>query len=563
MIVDALREITDADVIISDVCIVGSGPAGLTLAVELASIGLEVVVLEADGTGYSKESQDFFRGEIVGRDNSTGLHEYRHRRLGGTSKNWGGRCLMYDPIDFETRDFVPESGWPIKLDTLIPYYRRALRYCEAGKMIYDAASALPNRIPEMIQGLPDGDIVTSTIERWSPPTDFGRRYLSTLRVSGNLRVLLNSACVCINLDQDRSNVVSLTVRAGMTKSFLARARVFVLAAGGLEVPRLLLSSKNEIPNGIGNYHDLVGRYYMTHLNGVISTAHLSVDGKHVSHGYERDIENIYVRRRISISPAAQKRERLPNFTALFHHPPVADPCHRSAILSAVFIAKNMRSIRHRIPPGLGIIESDGLDEDLRLWLRHIRNLLIDSPALLGFLPWFAYRRFLNRRRIPSVILPFKRAVFPLHYHVEQTPNPESRVLLSEERDSYGVPRIRLDFRVNQFDVDGIVRAHKLLDNYLRKYKIGHIVLREKNTEEAVWRNIYPTNGHFIGTTRMADDPRKGVVDPDCKVFGVGNLFIASSAVFPTSSHANPTLTIVALATRLADHLRVNFQRLAD
>jgi choline dehydrogenase-like flavoprotein len=554
MIIDALRAVPNGTEIECDVCIVGSGPAGVTLALEMMSAGVRVVVLEAGARRFSSASQEFYSGEIVGRNTNELLERYRYRQLGGTSTAWGGRCLLFDNIDFEARDYVPESGWPFGLETLSPYYDRALERCEAGPKVYDAGTALPGQTPEIIPGLPDEDVVTTTLERWSPPTDFGRRYHTELKASENLRVFLNAACVSVNLDDGHGRAVSLAVRSGPTKSFSVKSRYFVLAVGGLEVPRILLSSNRQMPQGIGNRNDLVGRYYMTHLSGVMGTAHLSVDPSVVANGYTKDGHGVYVRRRISISEEAQRREKLPNITVQFHYPPVTDPKHRNAILSALFIAKHIQTIRRGIPPGLGITETQGVSETTGLWLRHLANIATDSPNLLAFLPKFSYARFVQRRRIPSVVLPTKLPVFPLHYHAEQTPNRESRVILSTDCDAYGVPRLELDFHVNRFEIDGIVRAHQVLDRHFRKHGVGYVEFDERAIQK-LQGGGHATNGHFIGTTKMAVDPRHGVVDPDCRVFGVSNLFVASSSVFPTSSHANPTLTIVAMAIRLADFIR--------
>jgi choline dehydrogenase-like flavoprotein len=554
MIIDARHDIENGASLSFDVCIVGSGPAGLTLALELAPLGLCIGVLEAGGRAFSKNSQDYFRGKVSGTHANEHLHSFRYRRLGGTSTAWGGRCLMYDPIDFERREYVPDSGWPIAYDTLIPHYERALDKCEAGPMAYDAATVLPEKTPQMVAGMSDGDVISSLLERWSPPTDFGKRYESVLRGSDNVTVLLNAACVAINLNDAHENVTSLDVRTE-EKSFTVSAKRFVLAAGGIEVPRLLLSSNRQMPQGIGNQHDLVGRYFMTHLTGVVATAHLCVNPATVAHQYDCDENGVYVRRRITFSPEAQRRERLPNLSIQFHVPSVNDPSHCNAVLSVMFMAKHIGSIRRGIPPGLGITDDEDQDYPVGLWLRHLRNLVIDAPGFVGFAPSFAYRRFLKRRRIPSVVLPNKQPVYPMHYAAEQSPNRYSRVTLADERDRYGLPRAELNFRVREADIEGVCRAHTLLGEYFRRHKIGDIRFHSKDPLDDIRRATRAVNGHFIGTTRMAEDPKHGVVDLDCRVFGTGNLYVASSAVFPTSSHANPTLTIVALAIRLADHLR--------
>jgi choline dehydrogenase-like flavoprotein len=554
MILDARNDVQDGAELIFDLCIVGSGPAGITLALELAPLGIRICLLEAGGEKFSKKSQEFFRGKVSGTQAAEHLHAYRYRQFGGTSTAWGGRCLPFDPIDFEARDYIPDSGWPISFDTLAPYYVRALEMCQAGPMDFAAPTVLPGQPPEMIAGMPDGDVISSNIERWSPPTNFGKRYRAALRESKTLSLVLNAAGVALHLDPEHKKVVSLTARAG-SKTFTVNAKSFVLAAGGIEVPRLMLASDRQIAGGIGNRNDLVGRYYMTHLAGLISTAHLEVDPTNVANQYGQDANGVYVRRRIAFSEETQQRERIPNISMQFHHPPVDDTVHGNAVLSTVFIAKHIQSIRRGIAPGFGISVDDTAKETLALWLRHFKNIVTDFPGFVGFVPRFIRRRYLARRRIPSILLPAKNSVFPIHFHAEQSPNRESRVHLANSRDEYGVPRVRLDFRVTDSDIEGIHRAHTLLDKHFQRYKIGHVHFYDNDPLESIRRATRAINGHFIGTTRMAADPKKGVVDPDCKVFDIDNLYIASSSVFPTSSHANPTLTIVALAIRLADHLR--------
>jgi choline dehydrogenase-like flavoprotein len=554
MILDACKDLDDGAVVEGDVCIVGSGPAGICLALELAQDGLQVVVLEAGGTRWSRASQDFFCGQVNGPYQNS-LHVYRHRRLGGTSCVWGGRCLLYDEIDFEKRDYVPDSGWPITYAEMLPYYERAHSWCHIGRMTYDASTALPDQAPEMIQGAPDDEVLMTALERWSLPTNFARDYSDQLRQSTNLRVFVNAACTVINLGEDHETVSSLKVYASAEKTFSAKARFFVLAAGGVEVPRLLLSSNHQVPSGIGNHHDLVGRYFMEHCSGNISTAVFSIDPAEIAHGFYKDRDGVYVRRRCNISESAQRRHAIPNFSAFFCHPHVADPDHGNAILSALFLAKHFRGIGQRIPPFLARPGSKQIDEGYALWLKHCRNIILGAPELSLYLPRFAYLYFLKKRRIPGLVLPTRNARFSLWYQSELTPNRDSRVMLSNDLDSFGMRRTVMDFHYNESDITGIVKAHHLMDHHFRRNEVGYLHFHRDDVEADIREQLEPAGGHLMGTTRMADDAKHGVVDSQCRVFGTRNLFVASSAVFPTSSHVNPTLTITALAVRLADHLR--------
>jgi len=554
MILDACKDLGDGAIVECDVCIVGSGPAGITLALELTRHGLQVIVLEAGGKRWSGASQDFFSGQVTGPYQNS-LHVYRHRRLGGTSCVWGGRFLPFDEIDFERRDYVPDSGWPITRAELMPYYERAHAWCHIGSMTYDASTALPDQAPEMIQGVHDEEVLMTALERWSLPTNFIRDYSDQLRQSVNLRVFVNAACTAINLDNDLETVSSLKVCTSAKKTFSAKARFFVLAAGGVEVPRLLLSSRHQLPSGIGNRHDLVGRYFMEHCSGNISTADFSIDPANIAHGFYKDSDGVYVRRRCNISEAAQRRHSIPNFSAFFCHPHVADPDHGNAILSALFLAKHFRGIGQRIPPFLARSGLKQTDEGYALWLKHCRNIFLGIPELSVYLPRFAYLYFLKKRRIPGLVLPTRNASFSLWYQAELTPNRDSRVMLDNDVDEYGMRRIVMDFHYNDNDISGIVKAHQILDRHFRRNEVGYLHFHRDDFEADIREQLEPAGGHLMGTTRMADDPKHGVVDSQCRVFGTHNLFVASSAVFPTSSHVNPTLTIVALAARLADHLR--------
>jgi len=180
-------------------------------------------------------------------------------------------------------------------------------------------------------------------------------------------------------------------------------------------------------------------------------------------------------------------------------------------------------------------------------------VLLDPFDTLAFLWHWLTRRTLARRKFPSVVIPSRNNLFSLDFHSEQAPNPDSRVTLTETRDALGVPRLRIDWRYTDWDIETVRAALGVIRDELARTGCGRLEYDEATVAtEALRYGAY--GGHHLGTARMAATPETGVVDADLRVFGVANLSIASGAVFPTSSQANPTLTIVALAVRLARRL---------
>ena len=262
-----------------DVCVVGGGAAGISLALSLSGQGLEVILLEAGLAREHAPTQALYDGEVADERLHSPPDKYRQRRMGGSTTTWGGRSMPFDAIDFETRSQVPHSGWPISLEDLLPFYPQANALSEAGRFSYDAREALGDSAPPMIRGFDSPLVRTDGLERFSCPTDFGKRYARRLQVAPDIRVLLGANCTAIRLAAGRAR------RSARWKSppwpdsaFASRARATVLAIGGLETARLLLASRDVAPAGIGNEHDVVGRYYMCHIAGNVGT--LVLNGRH-------------------------------------------------------------------------------------------------------------------------------------------------------------------------------------------------------------------------------------------------------------------------------------------
>lgn len=532
----------------ADLCIVGAGAAGISLALELIGSGLQVLVLESGGLKAERRTQSLYEGTVRDLRLHTPPDRYRQRRLGGTTTIWGGRCVPLDAIDFEPREFIANSGWPLGPEALAPYYPRANELCEAGDFAYTIATAFKVAPRPMIEGFVSENFSTDTIERFSRPTDFGARYREQLRTAANIQVLLHANVTLIQAAANGQSVASMAVRTLAGKRFTVLATRYVLATGGLETPRLLLASRDIAPQGLGNQHDVVGRYYMCHVAGTLGAIHIDRPGTAVWHGYDISDQGIYCRRRFALRPGKQRELRLGNFVARLHHPRITDPRHRNAVLSLLFLAKAFIPYEY----------AKRLHGDERVtpaaWLRHLGNVL-RGPVDVASFAWHMLRdRRFASRKFPSIIIRSRANLYSLDFHSEQEPNPESRVTLGDQVDALGMPRIHIDWRYSARDIDTVARAIALLARDIEASGLGTFSYQPAQVEaEATRYGAY--GGHHIGTARMGHDPRTSVVDASCRVHGISNLYVAGAALFPTSSQANPTLAVVALALRLADHLK--------
>jgi choline dehydrogenase-like flavoprotein len=546
MIEDA-RQHADGSNLDADICIVGAGAAGITLALELAGSGLNVLLVESGGTKDDSSTQSLYEGEVAEARLHSLPDRYRVRRFGGSTTIWGGRCIPFDPIDFEKRDYVPHSGWPISYDDVLPHYEKANRICEAGEFQYDADKVAECALP-MIEGFSSPRVLTNSLERFSCPTDFGQRYQHQLAGARNLRVLLWANCTNLDCSPDGQRITGLTLKTLQGKKLKVNTKQVVLATGGLEVPRLLLASRDVHQDGIGNQHDVVGRYYQCHLSGTIGTLDFDRPVNAIHHGYDMSWDGIYCRRRFTLTPEVQRSLGIGNFVGRLHFPRIGDPSHRVGILSLCYLARGLISYEYakRLEdPEFATIGN---------WFRHARNVVSDPIYTAQFLLHWLFKRKLATRKFPSVVIRHRIPRFSLEFHTEQYPYAQSRVSLGEPRDPLGMPRIKVDWRYTQDDVHGVARGLRVMKEEIERSGAGRFHYDETAVEtELVRYGAY--GGHHIGTTRMGNDPRDSVVDSDCRVHGIDNLYIASSSVFPTSSQANPTLTILALTLRLAAELR--------
>ncbi|MBS7811742.1 FAD-dependent oxidoreductase [Roseococcus pinisoli] len=540
--IDDAEMVEDGARLECDLCIVGAGAAGIAIALQFLDTKRRIILLESGRPDFEARTQALYEGEVADPALHPPADSYRQRRFGGSTALWGGRCMPLDPVDLEARHWVPHSGWPIGMEELARWYRAANALCEAGEYQYSAARAVPGGMRSMIAGFDPENFSADGIERFSTPTNFASRYGHRLRASASVRVLLGANCTAIETDAGSGRVEALRVRTLSGRGFLVRAAQVVLALGGLETPRLLLASR------LGNAQDQVGRYYMCHIAGTSGRLRLAVPRAMVHPGYERSEDGTYIRRRLQLNAAAQERHEVGNAVARLHFPRIPDPSHGSGVLSGLYLARRLLPYEYRKR-----LDHDGAG-GVRHMLAHLGNVATDPGSAVGFATSMLFRRKLAARKFPSVIVHPPGRVFSLDFHAEQQPNPESRITLGATTDALGMPRLHIDWRHTAGDLRTAEVFFRLLAEDLRRWGRGWLEWDPAELAHDMLRDgAY--GGHHIGTARMGRSPRDSVVDAEGRVHGISNLSIAGSATFPTSGQANPTLTIVALALRMAERLK--------
>jgi choline dehydrogenase-like flavoprotein len=525
MQVTRLETLEDAGSIAADVCLVGGGPAALTVARELANEPMRIVLIESGGQVADIELDARSQGEIenVGKLQT----RIRNRVVGGSSHTWAGRCTELDPIDFEARDWVPFSGWPIGLGDLQRYGERACAHLGIAPFRNDAHlwPRLTPRRPE-----PDVDEALLSPFFWqhsrdaSDPLDakrFGPAFLASRQ--SNVRLLLHAMATHINTTADGAAVTGVEIADRRGRRFTLEAPSVVLACGGIENPRLLLASRRITPTGIGNSHGLVGRFLMDHPHYTIGDFDLAtIDALRDRFGYYHlGRSGQVVRHGLALSPTLQRRERLLNCVAWLHEFRAEDDPWDA-----------IKRLRRPGPDGRRLA-------DLRAAWAH--------PGLVAR---GAYRRVFAGRALVH-----KLDRLGLNAMVEQAPDPESRVILSDRTDSFGVPLPRINWRIGEMEMRSVARLGQLIARELSRLGLPAPRLMDWVVARQYHLADFSDHGHPSGTTRMAANPSIGVVDPHCEVYGVRGLYVAGSSVFPTVGHANPTMMILMLAVRLADQIR--------
>ncbi|HXC45506.1 MAG TPA: GMC oxidoreductase [Solirubrobacteraceae bacterium] len=541
----------------ADVAIVGAGPAGIVLGLELAEAGRRVLLIDSGGHSFDPETQQL--GETAGRDFYHAPASLTTRRqIGGASNLWAGRCVPFDPIDFQPRRIAGYARWPVAYEELREYFARACAWLMCGEAVFDAEDirALAGR--SLIPGWPGGDIRATALERWSLPTNFRHSYHSRLKLSPLITVATKLTCTEILCNPSGDGVRHLICQTLSRKRVLIRASDYVLACGGLESTRLLFASNRTHSDGIGNHSGHLGRWYMAHVESRIANVHFRTPPRETLYDYERDHAGVYVRRRFTFAPEFCIDRDLPNAVMWLNNPELAEPSHHSGVLSFIYLILTSALGPHLISEAIRLGQVGA--EPPKSRREHVANVIRELGPTLSFALDFGYQRFLKRgRRPPGVFVRNPANIYPLKYHGEHLPHYHSRVVPAQERDALGMPRLRTELRFEDSDFEGAIRAHRHFDSYLREHKLGHLEFVGEDPNSTIRRQVFG-GYHQAGTTRMAAEPSEGVLDPNLAVHGFDDLFVASSSAFVTSSQANTTFMIVVFALRLADHLRRGLPR---
>lgn len=537
----------------ADLTVIGGGPVGLITALAAQEAGARVLLLESGGRRQSSGAQSQSDETILTPQTHHPGRITTARRLGGAGHLWGGRCVPFDRIDFQARPWLPGCGepWPVNEADLAPYMARALCYLGAGedRFLAPLADGLSRRLGQ------GGPFAADRLERWTADPRIDRRYEKVLSQSSNLLVALKSTVT--SADHTDGTLTALQVwHEQKGQHHTLPVRQVVLAAGGLLSTKLLLNLQLEDPDLFGGKDGPLGRTYMGHLNGQIADIIFEDPEFHEEFDFVLEDGAAYTRRRIVPSDATQSSEHLSNIAFWPVVPEISQAEHRSGPLSAIylglsapffgprFIAEAIR-LKHLGPPPYRRAQ-------------HIRNLLTDVQGVLRFLPGFLWRRFASKPRVPGFFLRNPARRYGLEFHAEHLPHAESRIELDLERlDRTGMPHAKVDFRFDQTDAEPIIRAHTLLDAWLRENRLGHLVYRY--SEEVPGRGVFEEakhGNHQVGTMRMGSDASSAVTDGWGTTFSLRNLHVASTGILPTSSQANPTLTAVQLALRLVSRLEL-------
>ena len=562
----------------ADVVIIGGGMAGLTLATELRGAGVRILILESGILGLDDRYQELNRVECIGDDHFDPHSAFRRkyhgancpvwdpeiepygmrlRAFGGSSAYWGGKVTTFDAVDFTAREWAPGTGWPISREELAPYFDRVTPYLNLGPNIYD------DRLWPLLGKAPfepaiDPAKLRTTFWQFARSrvdkldmVRFGKEYLEV--DNPDTDVLIDATVTRIDLTDDLTAFKGVEASTYDGQRFYVTARTCVVAASAIENARLLLASNHQHADGLGNQGDVVGRYLMDHPGALLG----SVPAREASpllrrfgfFGLRQKLQTHMYMHGLALAEGVQHSEGLLN-TAMFM---LEDVSVDDPFKAAVRLAKLKRGSIWRdlwsVVSGIGLL-AKGVGMKIfqsNYMPERLKDIIINTAIAVN--PNMVVREY------QSINMPHKLAAYDIHGICEHAPNRDSRVTLATSTDRFGVPRASIDWKVGVLEAKSLMRAARTLRDEFARIGLPAPKLVDWIEREEPETARLIDMAHSMGTTRMSTDPMTGVVDTDCRVHGVEGLYVAGGSVFPTSGHANPTLMILSLAVRLADHLK--------
>jgi choline dehydrogenase-like flavoprotein len=507
----------------ADICIVGGGIAGLVLADSLKGSGLKVCLLEAGGLFLESRSQDLYAAEIIGHPHS-GTTDGRFRMLGGSSTRWGGQILPLANHDFSQRSHVPESGWPIAPEDLEPYYAQVEEILGVNHLPFssDLLPYLPHSHSNNFQhGL------QMRFSKWAP---FIRRNIArTLgrRLQGdpNIQIFYHANVSLIQLHPQGHKVDWVEAKTYEGRTIRFYANQFVICAGTIETCRILLMSNNVQMNGIGNHHDLVGRYFHDHLS--MPAARILPQSRKAFLERFSPYFLGQTRHTLKLESTAEYQSKKKSLNSMGHFVFEAPKDTAFSLIKQFLQQKQGQDKKQVSVPNLSLLPEELLD--------------------LSYLVWQA--SFRKRRWSPA------RADLILYIDCEQQPNPHSRITISSRCDALGLPKTVVDWRWGEPERHAMQTYQKLFMEQWAAWEIGKLEWLCNFEEDSDWMERIKDIYHPMGGTRMSLNDRHGVVNSDLRLHSVINLYVASCSIFPTGGSSNPTMTLMATTLRLATHLK--------
>lgn len=518
----------------ADICVVGAGPVGLALASSLEKRGKSVLLLDAGGDVGPLP----LMSAAVLNEHHAPLNVSNASGLGGSSALWGGRCVALDDVDFAVRPHVPHSGWPIPHSDVSRHYAEAFAFLNVRR----------GEVPPHPDTRIDDDVHVDALEWWSDQPALGKTHRDKINASKLIRYLPGTSVMAIEMDQAGGSVTHVVVLEGGKVSKIP-VGTLVLACGGIGNTRLLFALQSRLVDN--SLSPALGRFYQGHLTGYIAAVEFSQERTARALMFQETGGTSVFRRRFQLSASAQRKLETLNTAFWLDSISISDPLHRSAGLSALFLSLQFTGLYQRLSRGQA---AGSKPRARREYGAHLRNLRPSLPMLRDCLRTLAA---LMRQRGGSknwqLANPARR--YLLRYHAEQVPDCSSAVLPIGTPAQDAATTVGIDYRVCDQDLTSVLKSHECLDRWLRRNGLGRLdYLHPEATRLQALKDQAYDGFHQIGLARMSDDRETGVVDRDCKVHGVSNLYLAGSCVFPTGGQANPTLPAVALAMRLADHL---------